>query len=402
MNNVWRYTSQLLLRCVQLKIALGTIVRSLDDSAPLLSFVDNALMHGHKLDCAIVAYTDKLCPQAVHDITKKIPLFAVNINSPEFLSTQFRRLGLSAFATQELLNCPVDTARGLVPYGFNRNIVLLEALLRQIDILFFVDSDVLPIVLRKIDGEISTHEVDFFGAHLEFLRAGALITTGEYSGYNILPPARFDGMDDLLIGVQKEDMIEYWQSSEVHRSLVFQSESAQAKPCTKILGGNTAFKLEAFSSLPPFFSSHYTVKSEMFLSRGEDTLLGVAVAKSEIPCIDICLNPLHDTYKNFPVEPNLRSDRDTQDRFYYAIAGWVGRNPFYNYLLRKDFLESKELQREHFVRGIVALAKYTLNIKFNTLIDNFDESWSSLDRYVSEYEKVVLAWETFIERVGMR
>ena len=304
--------------------------------------------------------------------------------------------------TDTLLKCPIDTKKGLVPYGFNRTIVVIEALLRKMDILFFVDSDIYPVALKKTKDGIITEEIDFFGEHLKHLKGETLITTGEYSGYNILPPAMFDGMEDLLAGLQKSEMTDYWRTSETHRSLMYQPDIKTAKPCSKILGGNTAIKLSAFSVLPPFFSTYYSVGNEMFLCRGEDTVLGAAIAKSGLPCTDIGLNPLHDTYKNYPKEPNLHTDKDVQERFYYACTGWVGRNPFLNYLIGNDLEATKEYQKMRLIPGLQALSDYTSNPKFNTIIKNFEESWKSLDGQISEYEKVLEAWSEFTKRIVRR
>jgi hypothetical protein len=274
----------------------------------------------------------------------------------------------------------------------------MEAILRGMDTLFFIDSDVYPRVLKKNGDTPRLEEIDFFGAHLQHLNSGAQVTTGEYSGYNILPTALFDGMEDLLAGLQKDDMLEYWQKSEKHRGLAFQSQTPEAKPCKKILGGNVAIKLSAFSKLPPFFSSHYTLDNELFLCRGEDTVLGLGIANSGTTCTDIGFNPLHDTYKDYPAEPDLRGDTATQGRFYYACTGWVGRNPFLNYILGNDVKSVREFQRERLERGLSALAGYTSNPRFNSVLKNFDVSWDSLGRYINEYEDALNAWREFIER----
>jgi len=377
------------------------IIRSLDSDAELMSFIDNAEKYGHKLDCLIVAYTHQLDPKVENRLKKKLPFYAVDIKNPRYAHEQFKRRGVSDAAAKTLLECPVDTKGGLVPYGYNRNIVVIEAILRGMDILFFVDSDVYPTVLESTPEGVAEKDVDFFGAHLEQLRSGSQVTTGEYSGYNILPQASFDGMGDLLAGVQKAEMTEYWQSSEQHRCLSIQQPKPDVKPCTKVLGGNCAIALSSFSALPPFFSSHYVLGGEIFLCRGEDTVLGVELANSDIVCTDIGMNPLHDTYKDYPAEPDLRGNRDTQDRFYYACTGWVGRNPFLNYLKGNDIKATREDQREKLERGLRALAGYTANPRFYSVLRNFDVSWDSLGRYIIEYEQVLEAWREFKERTGL-
>ena len=378
-----------------MKKALGMIVRSLDSETELMGFIENAEKYGHKLDCVIVAYTHQHDMQVEQSISKKVPFYAVNINDPGYCKEQMIRRGIPEAARKTLLECPVDTKKGLVPYGFNRMIVVMEAILRGMDTLFFIDSDVYPTVIRKEDDKLVLDEIDFFGAHLEHLNSGSQVTTGEYSGYNILPPASFEGMGDLLIGVQKSNMKEYWEKSETHRCLIIQKKNIEAKPCKKVLGGNMAIKLSAFSKLPPFFSSHYTMDGELFLCRGEDTILGLEIAQGGVTCTDIGLNPLHDTYKNYPNEPDLRNDKSIQDRFYYACTGWVGRNPFFNHILGNDIKATREYQRSHLETGLKGLADYTNNPKFLEVIKNFDVSWDDLDRYINEFEGVSEAWEEF-------
>ena len=385
-----------------MKIALGMIIRSLDTDEELMRFIDNADEYGHKIDCLIVAYTQYLNPRAADNISRRVPLFAIDIRNPGFCNEQFRRRGMSPSSVSTLLECPVDSGRGLMPYGFKRTIVTIEAILRGIDILFFVDSDVSPAVLAMTPDGPSTISTDFFGTHLEYLKSGSQITTGEYSGYNILPPASFDGMEDLLDGLQKSDMLGYWQSSGTHRCLRLQAPERMPVPCTKILGGNTAIRLSVFSDLPPFFSSSYIAGDELFLCRGEDTVLGLGIAKNGTVCTDIELNPLHDTYQSYPDEPDLRSDPRTQERFYYACTGWVGRNPLYNYMCGKDVKETREYQHERLERGLRALSAYTSNPRFNSVLRNFNVSWDNLNRYVGEYKRVLEAWDEFIETFSLK
>ena len=274
----------------------------------------------------------------------------------------------------------------------------MEAMLRGVDILFYADSDVIPSVLKNTPDGAVFEETDFFGAHFELLASGSQITTCEYSGYNILPPASFDEMEDLLTGLNKAERLEFWKSSPDHRSIITQPENPVIAPCSKILGGNVAMKLSAFSALPPFFSTFYTAGGELFLGRGEDTVIGLAIAKSGTVCTETGVFPMHDTYKDYPAEPNLSGDASVQERFYYACTGWVGRNPFLNYIQGGDPQTVRELQREKLERGLRGLAKYTSNPRFISVLNNFDISWDSLGRYINQYENILEAWGEFFLR----
>jgi hypothetical protein len=384
------------------KIALGMIVKSLDTDAEIGRFIDNAEKYGHKLDCAIAAYSRDIDHASAKALGERIAFNVIDVKNPTYCKERFRELGISTTATKALLECPVDRSKGLVPYGFNRTLVVIEALLRGVDILFFADNDVIPAVLKDAPGGPQLEEADFFGAHLKHLSGGAEVTTGEYSGYNILPPASFDGMEDLLHGVQKHEMSEYWKTSIDHKTLYFQPPDPEPKPCGKIHGGNTGLRLSAFSTLPPFFSSSYTVGGELYLCRGEDTILGMGMHISGTDCLDIGFNPLHDTYQGYPAVPDLRGDHAVQDRFYYACTGWVGRNPFFNYIRLGrvdsgielgDLRDVRDFQRAKLEVGLRGLAEYTSNPRYLGILENFDVSWANLPRYVSEYKRVVEAWE---------
>ena len=384
-----------------MKTALGMIVRSIESDTELMNFVDNAEKYGHKLDCVIVAYTHTHDPKVEYNMSRKIPYYAININNPYYCREQMRHRDIPELMINKLLECPVDTKAGLVPYGFNRTIVVIEAILRGMDTLFFVDSDIYPKVLKRKQDELVLEEIDFFGAHLEHLNSGSQVTTGEYSGYNILPQASFDGMGDLLTGVQKSEMQEYWETSKEHRCLVTQPDVVEAKPCNKILGGNMAIKLSTFATLPPFFSSFYYVDDILYLCRGEDTMLGMEIAQGGIKCTDIGVNPLHDTYREYPAEPDLRSDKAVQERFYYACTGWVGRNPLFNKVLGNDLREVREQQRPHLEKGLRALAEYTGNNEFNGIVKNFEISWDSIGRYIMEFDRISEAWNSFKKGVNL-
>jgi hypothetical protein len=127
-------------------------------------------------------------------------------------------------------------------------------------------------------------------------------------------------------------------------------------------------------------------------------VLGIGIVKNGTVCTDIGFNPLHDTYKGYPAEPDLQKDPAVQERFYYACTGWVGRNPFLNYMLGNDLQSTKELQRGSLERGLRALAGFTSNPRYNGVLRNFETSWDNLGRYISEYEQVMDAWREFIER----
>lgn len=114
-------------------------------------------------------------------------------------------------------------------------------------------------------------------------------------------------MKDLLWGLHKESMADFWQNSEAHRGLVIQEDqNAEPQPTTKVLGGNLGIRMSALTTLPPFFSPYYFYNRTPLLARGEDTLMGMAASQSHIRCLDIQTPIFHDTYGDYPRIPDLR------------------------------------------------------------------------------------------------
>ena len=379
-----------------MKIAIGMITRELNSAAPLVRFIENSEKYGHTLDVLITTYSLGLSSQAVAEISEKVSVYSpIDLYDPQPRIERLKHLGVSEASAEVLTICPDTGGKGLVPYGINRNAIIMEALLRGVDILIFVDSDVCPSVLSMKNGRPVLEEIDFIGRHLKALNTGSQITTSEYSGYHILPPAEFEGMDDLLLGLRKGDMRTFWRSSMDHQCFITQPQSKSPCLCTKVLGGNMGFLLSAFSVLPPFFAPFYTDGEEFFLARGEDTGLSPSIEQTNTVCTDIQMYIYHDTYDGFATVPDLRNDSAVQQRFYYACTGWIGRNPFLSALLDEDEQEIKEYQRAHLAVGSAALAEYTSNPVFDTLIEKFDISWSNIERYKNEYDRLLEAWSEF-------
>lgn len=193
-----------------MRIAIGMVVRNFLSAYPLTAFLDNAEKYGHCIDRTIVIYSHEIDPVAVRKLAGRAKLSLIRVHAFEKAERMLKAYGVRREAIQDLLLCPLADAHGLVPYGFNRNHVLMEALFEAVDVLIFVDSDVKPAVLRRMpDGAVQLQEIDFVGAHLRGISMGADVTSSEYTGYNILPPARFGGMVELLCGLHKEAMADF-------------------------------------------------------------------------------------------------------------------------------------------------------------------------------------------------
>lgn len=382
-----------------MKIAIGMIVRNLISAYPLTEFLDNAEKYDHPIERVIVVYSHEADPEAIQELQRKAKVSLIRLQNYERAHMILKQLGVRFSSIQQLLFCPLIDTHGLIPYGFNRNHVLMEALFTGVDYLIFVDSDVQPSVLHRTpDGEVGFEEVDFFGAHLYGMSLGATITSSDYSGYNILPPASFEGMTDLLWGLHKEDMAEFWQSSEVRGGLIVQEAGTpELQPTTKVLGGNMGIRMSALTTLPPFFSPYYFYNKTPLLARGEDTLMGLAASRSQIKCLDIQTPIFHDTYGDYPKIPDLKNDSSVRDRLYYACTGWIGRNVFLRWKTGRAPTEFFERGRR-LSDGAKALYRYTNDRRFLYLpdIQSAAEAW--LPDMVKQHQKTKEAWTELTER----
>ncbi len=384
-----------------MKISIGVITKDFNSLEPIDEFLENASKYNHKIYGVIIVYSHGCDFRLVESLEKKVKVFLVKINDAPEIKRQLIEIGLSAENIEILINCPALKKHGLVPYGLNRNYALIKALLSGSGALVFIDTDVYPRVLVKEDDEVKEKEIDFIGRHLEYLREEeVIITTSDYSGYYIIPPMSFTGMKELFIGLQKEDAYELLRNSDEHNCLNLDNDKKRKIFETdKILGGNVAIKLNAFKELPPFFSTVYNVNGENVLSRGEDTLLGIKLKKSDKKCIDIDTKIFHNTFGNYPEIPDIKKYKSIKDRFYYTCLGWIGRNPFLNWLKGEDVKGVKNRQKKNIIIGSKAVASYLNDERFLILPEALEISYHNLGRVINEYKNTMMAWNDFIEKL---
>ena len=384
-----------------MKISIGVITKDFYSLEPIDEFLENASKYNHKIYSVVIVYSHSCDFQLVESLREKVKVFLVKINEAPEMKEQLIKIGLSVENIEILLNCPTLKKWGKVPYGLNRNYALIKALLSGSEVLVFIDTDVYPRVLVKEDDEVKEKEIDFIRRHLEYLRKEeVIITTSDYSGYYIIPPMSFAGMKELFIGLQKEDAYEYLKNSDEHNCLNLDNDSKRKIFETdKILGGNVAIKLSALKELPPFFSTVYNVNGEYVLSRGEDTLLGIKLKKSEKKCIDIDTKIFHNTFGNYPEVPDIKKDKSIRDRFYYTCLGWIGRNPFLNWLQGNDIEKVKNRQKKNIVIGSKAVSSYLNDERFLILPEALEISYQNLERVISEYKNTMRAWNDFIKKL---
>ncbi len=384
-----------------MKISIGVITKDFNSLEPIDEFLENASKYNHKIYSIIVVYSHGCDFRLVESLEKKVKVFLVKINDVPKIKEQLIMTTLSAENIEILLNCPTLKKYGKVPYGLNRNYALIKALLSGSEVLVFIDTDVYPRVLVKKDDEVKEKEIDFIGRHLEYLRKEeVIITTSDYSGYYIIPPMSFSGMKELFIGLQKEDAYEFLRNFDQHDCLNLDNDKRRKIFETdKILGGNVAIKLSALKELPPFFSTVYNVNGENVLSRGEDTLLGIKLKKSDKKCIDIDTKIFHNTFGNYPEVPDIKKDKSIKDRFYYTCLGWIGRNPFLNWLKGEDIEGVKNRQKKNIIIGSKAVASYLNDERFLILPKALEISYHNLERVIIEYKNTMRAWNDFIKKL---
>jgi len=383
------------------KISIGVITKDFNSLEPIDEFLENASKYNHKIYSIIIVYSHDCDFRLVESLEKKVKVFLVKVNDIPEIKEQLIKTGLATENIEILLNCPTLKKYGKVPYGLNRNYALIKALLSGSEALIFVDTDVYPRVLVKENDEVKEKEIDFIGRHLEYLRKEeVIITTSDYSGYYIIPPMSFTGMKELFIGLQKKGAYEFLRNFDEHNCLYLDNDKKRKVFKTnKILGGNVAIKLSALKELPPFFSTVYNINGENVLSRGEDTLLGIKLKKSEKKCIDIDTKIFHNTFGNYPEVPDIKKDKSIKDRFYYTCLGWIGRNPFLNWLKGEDIEEVKNRQKKNIIIGSKAIASYLNDERFKILPEALEISYRNLERVIGEYKNTMRAWNDFIKKL---
>lgn len=383
---------------VCLNLSFGMITKDLLSTEPVLQFIQNARRHGHEIYSLIVGYSGVVSEDVLQELKEMIPVELVNTLQNNEMCSKLHGMGLSEEEVHALIRCEASATGSMIPYGKNRNNVIMQALMSQVDVLVFIDTDVYPYLMVDDALDVCRVDIDFIGRHLEYLeKQDVVITTSDYSGYYIIPPMMFDGMEDLFIGLQKESAYQYMQESYKHNCLVKDSfENRHPFETDKILGGNMAIKLSIFKKILPFFSSSYEFGGKEYLTRGEDTLMGAEMERiKDMHCIDIDTRIFHNTYGTYPKIPDICKDPVIRERFYRACMGWIGRNPFMNWLNGNDVHAIASHQRAHLVKGCPLAAEYLNDERFEKLPEALDAALAHLPTMIEEYHQLVKGWKAF-------
>jgi hypothetical protein len=392
------------------RIALAQIVRSLDSPLPAQQFLKNARDHGHRVERLIVAYSHGVDEQVVRTLSRQIRLDLVSAQGDPGLSRRLSEAGLQDRDVNRLLKVPSWRSWKEAPYGAYRNAAMFTALLEGIDYLIFFDSDVWPRELVALDDRGPLwKEIDFVGEHLASLSLpGVTATSSEYSGYYIVPPMKFEGLDQLLTGLGKA-ADPYCMVRLTDRGCLATSYRGQVRtePTNKLLGGNLGLSLGISELLVPFYSSGYEFWGMYVQSRGEDTFLSQQLMDFGSEMIDIKLPVFHDTFVNFPSKPKTQS-KEVRDRFYNACLGWIGRNPLLAWsrselgLLEISLEEHLELQKRGLRLGGEKAARYLSDDRFETLVDALESSMDALPQAIASYRSLMSGWNALQGALGDR
>lgn len=394
------------------------ITKDLLTIEPLDQFLDNADKFGHQVDSVVIGYADQLDENVVEELRSRVEVYLVKIRQSKSLHQKLADLGMSEQSIHDLICDHSRPSDGRAAYGVSRNHVILEAMMNDIDTLVFIDTDVYPEVVIKekdlldvsqyetrqtqLEG-IYIQEIDFLGEHLKYLKEDhVMVTTSDYTGYYIIPPMNFLGMEDLFFGLKKEQAYNYIMDSYHHHCLATDhGRRRKGFKTNKVLGGNVAIKLALFKTMVPFFSSTYHVEGGKYLTRGEDTLLAIQVKHQEdIVFYDIDMKIFHNTYGHFPTVPDILNDPVIQDRFYYACMGWIGRNPFLNKMNGMDVDSVYHLEHDYLISGSRAIAAYLNDDRFLILPKAHKLAYDHLEIMNQEFEAFKKSWFDFIRRLG--
>jgi hypothetical protein len=381
-----------------MKIALGLTVRNLNENVNILNFLENAKKYNHTIDEVIIVYSGSYDEDLADKIEEYTQLKLLKINHCHELTYRLKENGLDEDLIKDLIYSDIYDEHGLIPYGKNRHNVLIQAIVDKMDVLFFVDDDVKPSVLIENGTRILEVEIDFFSEHLNYLEGDVYVTSSDYSGYYIVPPMRFKNMEYLIRGLQKGAMFNKSFVYEHGYLTVDKFENRSVSKTDKVLGGNLAMRLEIFNDILPFFSSVYEVRGKHYLTRGEDTLLGLDINNIEDKFfLDIDVKIFHDTFDDFPTAPCIMKDQSVKDRFFYACMGWIGRNPFLNWLLERNLEEYYERTRKALVIGAPAIAEHLDDRRFYLLPEALDQAYLNLDKMIVKYYKLRNNWREFMK-----
>lgn len=366
-----------------MKIALAMMVKDFVTEEPLLAFLENARQYGHQVDLVLIGWQNSCSQLPLKRLQEVTLVKTVALRDPAILGQLLGQIGLEAKYQKPLLPEVDVNADKPMPYGLSRNQLLLTALLEGMDVLFYIDDDVYPSRLWQ-DGSFET--IDFFGGHLKYLKEAKVVaTTSDYTGFDIVPSLPIDQWQFFLKALNKQPFmaLRHEASSAVH---------TEVRETSKLLGGNLALKLEGVKSLGGFYSTVLDFRGQRYLGRGEDTLLGLAIEKSQDwRAMDIDMRIFHNAFKDYPQVPDLVHSKTVRDRFFYASMGWIARNPLLDEINQRP--EAWRERHKLLLETSPKLSEALDDPRFSVLPDAMLEAQKQLEREKRQLNTFMEAWE---------
>ena len=190
-----------------MKISFGVISRFINKTSPFVNFVENAKEYNHNINLFIMGYKDYIDKNVLKKLERYCPINELKIGSDD-LKKELSKLGLTTNEIESLIGTPYLKKYNMISYGTSRNYVMIDAILNNVDVLLFFDTDVYPQILFEDERhKYRFKEIDFVGSHIKVLSSSPhiVVTTSDYSGYFIIPHMNFPHLENLLYGLQKED-----------------------------------------------------------------------------------------------------------------------------------------------------------------------------------------------------
>lgn len=388
------------------RLALGCITRFIESPNPYREFIKNVRDHGHDVDFLIIALTRTADVAVLAELNEIIPIEVIEMGEDQDIPDELVAAGAHGSDVASLLDSNSIEVAGLVPFCAQRNAVMLKALMLGVDALCFFDHNMKPVELvgaPEAQSGRSFRPVDFLGTHLAALEAGSAVTTGGYSGYDAFPPLQITTLRDLLHGIGREDAYEVISAEGALSGLYLAPEiAARPRPAHQAFAGNLGINLDKARDLPPFFSRWFHLGNDIVLSRGEDTLLGVAAVEGQIGCTDVGTRVFLDPHGTYP-DPPVVSHPRMRDRLYWNCLGWIARLPLLDHvrhsagLLDWDPEELLASRRLALRQGASDLSETLNDNRFLDLPTFFDLVHMRLARTIEEYDDTRRAWMRVVD-----
>lgn len=388
------------------RIALGCITRFIESPDPYREFISNIREHDHSVDVLVIALTRTADVAVLAELNEIIPIEVIELGEDKDIRDELVAAGAHGSDVATLLDLHSIEIGGRVPFCAQRNAVMLKALMLGVDALCFFDHNMKPVELvgaPEAQSGRSFRPVDFLGAHLDALDAGAAVTTGGYSGYDAFPPFHMATMRDLLHGIGREDAYEVISAEGALAGLYLAPEiAATARPAHQAFAGNLGISLDKARNLPPFFSRWFHLGNDIVLTRGEDTLLGAAAVEGQIGCTDVGTRVFLDPHGTYPDPPDISRLR-MRDRLYWNCLGWIARLPLLDHVRHgaglldwnpEELLASRRLA---LMQGASDLSETLDDNRFLDLPTFFDLVHMGLERSIEEYDDTRRSWRRVID-----